>query len=188
MQVFLRFLCKKSFFSCICAKKIVILCPKIENNQKLTDMILDKLENADWYYDSVPGLKEFMQFYNDNDLEELPACKIYLDGKDLFVNILDFKGKEEAKCRMEAHRDYLDIQIPLGDDEIMGWKAQVDCQEISQEYDEGKDVEFYADKATAQFVVPKGHFAVFFPTDAHQPGIAPGKEYRKLIVKARVNN
>ncbi len=59
-------------------------------------MILDKLENADWYYDSVPGLKEFMKFYNDNDLEELPACKIYLDGKDLFVNIVDFKGKEEA--------------------------------------------------------------------------------------------
>ncbi len=150
-------------------------------------MILDKLENADWYYDCVPGLKEFMKFYNENDLEELPACKIYLDGKDLFVNINDFKGKEESKCRMEAHRDYLDIQIPLGDDEIMGWKAQVDCQEITQEYDEGKDVEFYADQATAKFVVPKGHFAVFFPSDAHQPGIAPGKEYRKLIVKARVN-
>lgn len=150
-------------------------------------MILDKLENADWYFDSVPGLKEFMQFYNDNDLEELPACKIYLDGKDLFVNILDFKGKEETKCRMEAHKDYLDIQIPLGDDEVMGWKAQVDCQEVTQEYDEGKDVEFYGDKATAKFTVPAGHFAVFFPSDAHQPGIAPGKEYRKLIVKARVN-
>ena len=141
-------------------------------------MILDKLENADWYFDSVPGLKEFMQFYNDNDLEELPACKIFLDGKDLFVNILDFK---------EAHRDYLDIQIPLGDDEEMGWKAQVDCQDVTQEYDEGKDVEFYSDKATAKFTVPAGHFAVFFPSDAHQPGIAPGKEYRKIIVKARVN-
>lgn len=153
----------------------------------LKTMILDKLENADWYFDSVPGLKEFMKFYNENDLEELPACKIFLDGKDLFVNIVDFKGKEESKCRMEAHKDYLDIQIPLGDDEVMGWKAQVDCQDVTQEYDEGKDVEFYGDKATAKFTVPAGHFAVFFPTDAHQPGIAPGKEYRKLIVKARVN-
>ena len=157
------------------------LCAQI----KLFSMILDKLENADWYFDSVPGLKEFMKFYNENDLEELPACKIFLDGKDLFVNIVDFKVKEESKCRME---DYLDIQIPLGDDEIMGWKAQVDCQEVTQEYDEGKDVEFYADKATAKFTVPAGHFAVFFPSDAHQPSIAPGKEYRKLIVKARVNS
>lgn len=149
-------------------------------------MILDKLENADLYFDCVPGFEKFMKFFNDNDLEEMPACKIRLDGSDLFVNILDFKGKEEANCRMEAHHDYLDIQIPLGDDEVMGWKAQVDCQTVSQEYDEGKDVEFYSDKAVAKFNVPAGHFAVFFPSDAHQPGIAPGKQYRKLIVKSRV--
>ena len=149
-------------------------------------MILDKLENAELYYSCVPGFERFMQFYNDNDLETLPACKIKLDGSDLFVNILDFKGKEEANCRMEAHKDYLDIQIPLGDSEIMGWIAQEDCQEVLQEYDEGKDVEFYKDKAVAKFVVPAGHFAVFFPSDAHQPGIAPGKEYRKLNVKSKV--
>ncbi|MBQ2541548.1 MAG: YhcH/YjgK/YiaL family protein [Paludibacteraceae bacterium] len=150
-------------------------------------MIIDKLENADLYYESVPGFERFMQFFNDNDLEELPACKIYLDGQDLYVNIQDFKGKEEANCRMEAHKDYLDIQIPLGDSETMGWKAQVDCEDVTQDYDEGKDVEFYGDKASVKFVVPKGHFAVFFPSDAHQPGIAPGKTYRKLIVKSRVN-
>lgn len=148
-------------------------------------MILDKLENASVYYDSVPGFEQFMKFYNDNDLETLPACKIKLDGTDLFVNILDFKGKEEANCRMEAHKDYLDIQIPLTGDEVMGWKAQEDCQSILQEYDEGKDVEFYKDKAVAKFTVPAGHFAVFFPCDAHQPGIAPGQEYRKLVVKAK---
>ena len=122
-------------------------------------MILDKLENADWYYESVPGLEQFMKFFQDNDLEEMPACKIYLDGSDLIVNIVDFKGKEESKCRMEAHKDYLDIQIPLGADEMMGWKAQVDCQQVTQEYDEGKDVEFYGDKATAKFTVPAGHFS-----------------------------
>lgn len=75
-------------------------------------MILDKLENADWYFDSVPGFAQFMKFFNENDLEELPACKIHLDGNDLYVNILDFKGKEEENCRMEAHKDYIDIQIP----------------------------------------------------------------------------
>lgn len=149
-------------------------------------MILDKLENADLYFDCVPGFERFMKFFNDNDLEAMPACKIKLDGNDLIVNINDFKGKEESQCRMEAHKDYLDIQIPLTENEIMGWKAQEDCEQITQEYDEGKDVEFYADAATTKFVVPAGHFAVFFPTDAHQPGIAPGKEYRKIIVKAKV--
>lgn len=149
-------------------------------------MILDKLENADLYYDSVPGLERFMQFFNDNDLEELPACKIKLDGDDLFVNILDFTGKKEKDCRLEAHKDYIDIQIPLTGDETMGWKSQVDCQDITDEYDEGKDVEFYGDEVATKFAVPAGHFVIFFPTDAHQPGIAAGKHYRKLIVKTRV--
>ena len=149
-------------------------------------MILDKLENADWYFDNVPGFAQFMKFFNDNDLEELPACKIKLDGDDLYVNILDFKGKEEASCKLEAHKDYIDIQIPLTGDETMGWKAQVDCQEIKSEYDEGKDVEFYGDEVVSKFNVPAGHFVVFFPSDAHQPGIADGKTYRKIIVKTRV--
>ncbi|MBQ0076988.1 MAG: YhcH/YjgK/YiaL family protein [Bacteroidales bacterium] len=150
-------------------------------------MILDKLENADLYFEAVPRFREFMQFFNDNDLEELPACKIKLMGDDLFVNILDFKGKAEKDCKMEAHQDYIDIQIPLGDDEQMGWKAQEDCQEVSAEYDEGKDVEFYKDKATTMLTVPKGHFVVFFPSDAHQPGIAAGKSYRKIIVKTKIS-
>lgn len=151
-------------------------------------MILDKLENADLYYDCVPRFKEFMQFFNNNDLEELPACKLKIDGDDLFVNIMDFKGKKEADCDMEGHHDYIDIQIPMNEDEVMGWKAQVDCEIIKEEYDEGKDMELYGDKAVTFITVPAGYFVVFFPSDAHQPGIAPGKSYRKLIVKTRVEN
>ncbi len=151
-------------------------------------MILDKLENLDIYFDSVPYLREFARFFNDNDLETLPACKIKVIGDDLFVNILDFEGKEEKDCRMEAHQEYIDVQIPLTDSERMGWRAQEDCQEITTPYNEQKDVEFYADKAATFVDVPAGHFAIFFPTDAHQPGIAPDKKYRKIIAKIRCNN
>ena len=73
-------------------------------------MILDKLENADWYFGCVPGFQQFMKFFNDNDLEELPACKIKLDGQDLIVNICDQTPKDEKDCKLEAHKDYIDIQ------------------------------------------------------------------------------
>jgi YhcH/YjgK/YiaL family protein len=152
-------------------------------------MILDKIENADLYYDSVPGMQRFMQFFNDNDLEAFPAGKLRLDGDDLFVNIIDLQGKPVAEVPMEAHKDYIDIQIPLTDAEPMGYKAREDCQEVIQEYDEGKDVELYSDEAVANFVVPVGYFAVFFPSDGHRPGlIGEGKTLRKLIVKTRVIN
>jgi len=150
-------------------------------------MIFDKLENADLYFDSVPRFREFMQFFDANDLEELPACRLKLMGDDLFVNINDFQGKAEQDCRLEAHRDYIDIQIPMAS-EKMGWKAQEDCQQVLSDYNEDKDIEFYKDAPTAQFIVPAGHFVVFFPSDAHQPGIAPGQNYRKIIVKTKVED
>ena len=151
-------------------------------------MIIDKIENADLYYDSVPGLERFIQFYNDNDLEQFPACKVRLDGDDLFINIIDLKGKDEKELPMEAHRDYIDIQVPMTDSETMGWKPQVDCQQELEEYDEGKDMELYRDKSQLLFDVPVGYFVVFFPSDGHRPGIAPGRSLRKLIVKTRVQS
>ena len=152
-------------------------------------MILDKIENADLYFDSVPRLEQFMHFFNNNDLEEFAAGKIKLDADDLFVNIIDLKGKDEKSLPFAAHKDYIDIQIPLTGDEQMGWKAQEDCQNVTAEYDEGKDVELYKEQATTILNVPVGHFVIFFPSDAHQPGIAPkGQEFRKLIVKTRVEN
>ena len=102
-------------------------------------MILDKLENADWYFGCVPGFQQFMKFFNDNDLEELPACKIKLDGQDLIVNISDQVAKDEKDCKLEAHRDYIDIQIPLTASETMLWSSLEDCQDVIKEYDEGKD-------------------------------------------------
>ena len=53
-------------------------------------MILDKLENAANYYDSVPGLERFMEIYAANDVASLLACKIRLYGDDLIWNSNDF--------------------------------------------------------------------------------------------------
>lgn len=151
-------------------------------------MILDKLENADRYFGCSDRMEQAFKFLLSNELDTLPACKIRLDGDDLYANIVDFKGKEETDCKMEAHKDYIDIQVIVnGNGETMGWKAQEDCREVLVEYNEQKDVEFYNDQADSKFLVTEGCFAIFFPEDAHQPGIAPGQEYRKVIVKVKVD-
>lgn len=149
-------------------------------------MILDKLENLEDY--ELGGLfPHAIAFLRDNDLMSLPACKIKLHGGALVINIQDFNGKEEKDCRMEAHKDFADIQIVLGGgEELMGWKPTDNCKEILTPYNEDKDVEFYADKADTFVQVKSGQAAIFFPTDAHQPGIAPGKQYRKIVVKVKV--
>ena len=124
-------------------------------------------------------------YYNSKKRGELDFI-IELDGKDLYVNVLDFKGKSETEARMETHKDYIDIQVPVDGVEIMGWKPTVDLKEETQAYDAVKDVAFYADKAVNLLRVEGECMAIFFPEDGHQPGIAPGASYRKVIVKVRV--
>ena len=58
-------------------------------------MILDQLSNAARYESCHSRFKAAFDFLRSNDLLNMPAGKVELEGQDLFVNILDFKGKEE---------------------------------------------------------------------------------------------
>lgn len=148
-------------------------------------MILDTLQNGMKYTSVHPRFRKAFEYLLNNDLAALPSGKVELEGSDLVVNIVDITGKTEADARMETHRNFIDIQVPVGQTETMGWKATEKLCKPTQEYDAVKDLTFYADKATSMLDVQAHEFAVFFPEDGHQPGIAEGT-YRKIIVKVRV--
>jgi YhcH/YjgK/YiaL family protein len=148
-------------------------------------MILDTLKNGMKYATVHPRFSKAFEYLLNNDLAALPAGKVELEGSDLVVNIVDITGKTEAEAKMETHNNFIDIQVPVGQTEIMGWKALASLSEITSAYDATKDLTFYGDKATTFLQVQPLEFAVFFPDDGHQPGIATGT-YRKIIVKVRV--
>lgn len=147
-------------------------------------MILDSITNWKKYATVHPLFAKAFEFLIQNDLSALEKGKIKLDGDNLIVNIVDITGKEETDAKMESHKNFIDIQIPVGNSERMGWLALKDAKEISMEYDQDKDLIFYADKATTFLDVQPMEFAIFFPEDCHQPGISEGT-YRKIIVKVR---
>jgi YhcH/YjgK/YiaL family protein len=148
-------------------------------------MILDNLENADRYYDCAEGLEKAFKFLTDNDLENLPPCKIKIQGDDIYVVIADVEGKEQQECRLEAHRDYIDIQLVINGTEQLGWSATEDCKDVIKEYNEQHDVEVYADQPDTLLTLTEGKFVIFFPEDAHMPSIAPGQRYRKVVAKVK---
>lgn len=148
-------------------------------------MILDTLENGLKYTSINPRFAKAFEYLMQNDLAALPAGKVELDGSVLVVNIVDITGKTIDDARMETHNKFIDIQVPVGQAERMGWKATDKLSEITEPYNDAKDVTFFADKATTFVDVQPYEFAVFFPEDGHQPGISSGT-YRKIIVKVRV--
>jgi YhcH/YjgK/YiaL family protein len=148
-------------------------------------MILDSLKNAARYEELHPRFKQAFDFLTSTDLAKLPLGKIELDGKNLYANVAEIDGKTPDAARMETHEEYIDIQVPVAGTETMGWIAGSDLKQVTDAYNVEKDITFYADKATNFIRVKPSEFAVFFPEDGHQPGIAEGK-IKKVSVKVRI--
>jgi biofilm protein TabA len=148
-------------------------------------MILDSLENAGLYESIHPRFKQAFDFLRNTDLVALPLGKVELDGKNLFVNVVDAAGKTPDVAKMETHNKYIDIQVPVTAPETMGWIAGNKLKEITEPYNADKDVSFFGDKASNFIVVQPLEFAVFFPEDGHQPQLFEGI-VKKLIVKVLV--
>ena len=148
-------------------------------------MILDSLKNAALYESVHPRFKKAFEFLQNTDLVALPLGKMELDGSDLFINVQEVEGKTADEAKMETHKRYIDIQVPVTAPETMGWIAVGQLKQTTQEYNADKDVAFFADKATTFINVQPYEFAVFFPEDAHQPCIAKG-QHKKVIVKVLV--
>ena len=148
-------------------------------------MVLDSLCNSAKYEGLHPAFKAAFEFVKNTDFSNMEPGKIEIDGSNLFVNNAQITGKSADEAKMETHRDYIDIQIPLTQAETMGWIPESELKEPMGEYNAEKDITFFKDKATAFINVTPGQFAIFFPEDGHQPGIAEGT-YRKLIVKVHI--
>ena len=148
-------------------------------------MVLDSLQNSAKYESLHPAFKEAFDFIKKTDFSKLEPGKIELRGKDLFVNFAEVTGKDADTAKMETHREYIDIQVAVQQDEQMGYIPTVDLKQPREDYNPVKDVQFFYDKAQVLLPVKVGQFAIFFPEDGHQPGIGEGT-WRKVIVKVKL--
>ena len=125
-----------------------------------------------------------IDFLKSHDLHSLEIGKTELKGKDLLVNVAQTNPKEKENAKLETHKDYIDIQIPLSGTEIMGYTAAQDCLPAVAPYNAENDITFFEGPAEDYNAVKPGIFAILFPPSGHAPGITPcGVE--KIIVPCK---
>lgn len=90
-------------------------------------MVVDRLENIEKYASLNPLFAQAIEFLKSHDLNALEVGKTELKGKELLVNVAQTKPKTKEDAKLETHRDFIDIQIPLSGTEIMGYTAEKDC-------------------------------------------------------------
>ena len=146
-------------------------------------MVLDSLDNLEKYVSLNPLFTDVLEYIRNNDLAQHEPGKVFIKGKDLFVNYSIAKGKTTEEAKLESHDKMIDIQIPISCAETMGYTPRKDLPEVP--YDADKDISFYEGPAQQYVTVEPGSFAIFFPQDGHAPCISQESQIQKIIFKVK---
>ena len=149
-------------------------------------MIFDSLKNCALYENVHPRMKRAFELLTATDWNSLEPGIHELEGRDIYVNLMerDLKTKENAK--LEVHNDYIDIQLLLsGAGETFGWSERKDLKQPQGPFNPEKDIQLFDDEPQTYYTMRPGQFSVLFPEDGHAPMVGEGK-VRKAIVKVRL--
>jgi YhcH/YjgK/YiaL family protein len=147
-------------------------------------MIVDSWSEAARYEALHPRFARAFEFFLRAGLATMAPGRYDIDGSRLYLSVDVAEGRGREGARLESHRRYIDIQYVVDGDEEIGWQPVAGCRAPGR-YDEARDIVFYDDRPASWISLPPGHFAIFFPGDAHAPLGGRGA-IRKAIVKVAV--
>lgn len=149
-------------------------------------MIIDNRENLQRYAPLHPLFEPAFGFLLREDLANLPPGRNEISEEHgLFAVVANKSGIDETPLRLEAHRKYIDIQYVLSGEHEIGWLPLNECKAAVAPYEADRDIIFFEDAPRFSIALPRGHFAVLFPEDAHAPAAVDGMIH-KVVVKVPV--
>lgn len=126
-------------------------------------MIIDKLENLNFYQKMLPHLAE--------GLKALAALDSYEEGTyefdGGFFKIQKGTTLPMAEGTFEAHRRYIDVQVLLEGSEDIAWAEIADLTPTTA-YDSEKDITRYTGATTQTMHIATGMCYVAFQKDGHK--------------------
>jgi YhcH/YjgK/YiaL family protein len=148
-------------------------------------MIFDTLDNHARYTGLGYNLPTALNFLLENDLMSLPIGRIDINGDNLYVLVQEYVTKPIEQGVWESHRKYIDVQHIVSGTERMGI-ANLGTMQLG-EYTPEKDFQPMSGIGN-HLDVFAGSFVIFFPDDAHMPGLQVHQPelIRKVVVKVRI--
>ena len=146
-------------------------------------MIFDDFKNFD-LYEIDPIVKNFILNIDPN----ISTGRHIISDK-AYINIDEYKTRDDSEIKLEAHRKYIDIQFMLAGQEKISVCDYKNCSSVIP-YDEEKDIEFLNSNDWNDIEMYTGDFLILYPEDAHKPSISINNEQhhvRKLVIKVPVN-
>ena len=148
-------------------------------------MIFGNIQNLKEYAFLEDAVKECFDYAGSHDLKAYEKGSHEIDGKRLFVNIVEYQTVEAEKRFWEAHREYLDIHLMLSGSE----RVEIASPAALEQFDCQGDFYAYRGEGRHSLVLSPGDFLVVFPDDAHKIKMrVDGPEtVTKAVFKVKIN-
>lgn len=148
-------------------------------------MIIDNVKNRRLYETAHPLFSQAFDFIKAYLAEPKPVGKYELLGDALFAMVQEYDSKADGK--MEVHNEYIDLQFVAEGEEKILW-AEREGLDVLTPFEDGVDAAFLSDgDRPAALHLRAGDFAIFYPSDAHKPGLAVNASapVKKIVVKIK---
>lgn len=153
-------------------------------------MIFDRLQNHAMYQHLSPRFERAFRILTEGTLAEAAPGRYEVAGAELYAMVQEYDSRAPEETKWEAHRRYIDIQYMQRGSELMGF-ANLHTA-VTGDYLAEKDYQALEAGVTGGeglLEVGAGQFVIFFPEDAHRPGLrtSRGSEpVRKIVLKVLV--
>lgn len=149
-------------------------------------MIISKIDARDDFMAYPAAIRKVLNYFRETDMLAVTLGRHDLDGDRIFVNVMDMITHPFAGSHPEVHNKYIDLMYwPEGGEKI-GVAPYLGTEAVYESRPEN-DITLLEDVADENILtVTKGFFGIFFPWDAHRPGIMLGEspaKSRKCVAK-----
>ena len=86
-------------------------------------MIVDRIENARLYAPLHKQFKKAFALLADPAIAQKPDGRYSVEGDDLYYMVQHYTTKPVDQTRFESHKKYIDIQVLLAGQELLGYVA-----------------------------------------------------------------
>lgn len=150
-------------------------------------------EFAEWLVKPRYGNKEIScrienakQYLNGLTITEEDIGKTYNVDDNFFYSVQSYQTKSESECKLESHKNYVDIQIIISGEELMDI-SDILRLTVKEEYDSVNDVMFWnIPQRMMRVTLKAGDCIVLYPENAHRGAIAEFKSQRVIKIVGKV--
>jgi biofilm protein TabA len=155
----------------------------------IPDASINKREFAVSYYKNKDRWDKAFNFLKSTDFSKSELKRYDIDSDKLFATVSEYITKNEETAQFEAHKKYIDIQYVISGKEVMNVAPLKSVTKVLVPYNATKDIEFVAVSKSVDLKAAPGNFFIFFPDDAHRPGLKDGMNspVRKVVIKLKVD-